>query len=58
MLELLFVDTVCFVSWLVYAISQHTHFVPCIPFVWQLDAAASASGKQGPTGGEFVDGGQ
>lgn len=32
--ELLDADTACFVSWLVFAVSWCTHFVPFIPTVW------------------------
>lgn len=47
MVELLSVDTSCFVPWGVCAFNRCTHFVPFIPSMSRLDIGDSASGERG-----------
>lgn len=56
--ELLSVDTVFFVLWLVYVVSRHTHVVPFVPSMWRLNVTASAKGEREEPGCGFVDGGR
>lgn len=43
MRELFSVDTVCFISWLVYATSRYSQPVPLIPSLWRLNVSTGSS---------------